>query len=287
MPSVPHVLLDNTLLPPDAAHIPATSEGFLFGHGVFETIKVINSRPAFLAQHHARLTASARDLDLPYATSLDDLRERILRLISANGLMNGSAKVVLFHSESDTNRAADAVSSATGELILTRANPYSPDTYTRGFRLRTVATSERVHTLSSHKTLNYLANLRAKRAALAAGFDEPLFVTTPAGVVIEGATTNLFAVRDGVVLTPPLSAGPLPGIARAEVLRLIGTDRSRESLLTADDLQHADELFVTNALLGVMPVARIDDRVLDLARAPVTQGLLAAYRRHEADSLFT
>ncbi len=281
-----HVLLNHNLLPANAAHIPATSEGFLFGHGVFETIKIINGRPAFLAQHHARLAASARALDLPYATSLFDLGTHLRRLTSANALTHGSAKVVLFHCDPDSIPGTGSEAPAVGELILTRANAYSPDIYKRGFRLRSVTTSERIHTLSAHKTLNYLANLRAKRAALVAGFDEPLFVTS-AGVVIEGATTNVFAVRDGIVLTPALDVGPLPGIARAEVLQLLGADNAREVVLTADDLARADELFVTNALLGVMPVSRLDDRVLDPARAPVTQNLLAAYRRRENESLFT
>jgi branched-subunit amino acid aminotransferase/4-amino-4-deoxychorismate lyase len=268
----PQVLLDNVLLPAAAARIPTTSEGFLYGHGIFETIKVLNSRPVFLAQHHARLTASARALDLPYAVSLDTLRERLARVIAANALTDGSTKIVLFAQDSVT----------TGELITTKTNAYPPETYTRGFRLHTVFTGERTGALSAHKTLNYLANIRAKRAAVAAGFDEPLFLT-PAGIVIEGATTNLFAVRDGIAHTPTLASGPLPGIARAQVLALLGATRARESLLTHDDLRHASEIFVTNALLGVMSVTQVDDR--PLAIGPVTRSLTASYFSHEAQSL--
>ncbi|MEZ0217666.1 MAG: aminotransferase class IV [Rariglobus sp.] len=267
-----HVLLDNVLLPASAAHIPATSEGFLYGHGIFETIKITASRPAFLAHHHARLTASARALDLSYAVSLDTLRERLARVIAANALTEGSAKIVLF--------ALDEIT--TGELISTKANPYPSETYARGFRLQTVFTGERTGALSAHKTLNYLANIRAKRAALAAGFDEPLFLT-PAGIVVEGATTNIFAVRDGIAHTPSLASGPLPGIARAQVLALLGPTLARESLLTHDDLRHASEIFVTNALLSVMPVTQIDDR--PLAIGPVTRSLTASYLSLEAQSL--
>ncbi|HSI08604.1 MAG TPA: aminotransferase class IV [Rariglobus sp.] len=266
-----HVLLDNVLLPTSAAHIPATSEGFLYGHGVFETVKITSGRPAFLAHHHARLTASARALDLSYAVSLDTLHERLARVIAANALTDGSAKIVLFAQDSAT----------TGELISTKANAYPSETYTRGFRLQTVFTGERTGALSAHKTINYLANIRAKRAALAAGFDEPLFLT-PAGIVIEGATTNVFIVRDGIAHTPSLASGPLPGIARAQVLALLSPTRARESLLTHDDLRHASEIFVTNALLGVMPVTQIDDR--PLAIGPVTLSLTDAYRSLETAS---
>jgi len=261
-----HVLLDNVLIPADAARISAASEGFLYGHGIFETIKLLSGRPLFLADHHARLSASARILDLPYALDASTLAERIRRVAAANGVTEGSAKVVVFNH-----------GDATGELIIVKAGAaYPAEAYARGFRLKTAFSGERTGTLSGHKTLNYLANIRAKRAAVATGFDDALFVT-PAGIVIEGATTNLFVVRDGVAHTPSLAAGPLPGTARARVLALLGPDRARESLLLHDDLSHASEAFVTNALLGVMPVVRIDDRVFDLDRAPVTRALMEAY----------
>lgn len=272
MSATAHVLLDNVLLPASAAHIPALSEGFLYGHGIFETIKLLGGRAAFLDRHHARLLASARALDLPYAVSLDTLRERITRLAAVNALPDGAAKVVVFNRDGDTS----------GELISTRPGSYSTDTYTRGFSLKTVFTGERTGALTGHKTLNYLANIRARRAAVAAGFDEALFLT-PAGIVIEGATTNVFIVRDGVVHTPSLASGPLPGIARAQVLAALGPTHARESLLTHDDLLHATEIFVTNALLGVMPVTRIDDR--PLAIGPITRTVTDAYRLAETSSL--
>ena len=269
-----YVLLDNVLQPGIAARVPALSEGFLYGHGVFETIKVHGGHPAFLADHHARLTASARVLDLPYAVELGTLRDRLHRVIVANHLTDGSAKVVLFHNDT----------AHTSELIYTSEKRYPADTYARGFRLRTVFSGERTGTLSEYKTLNYLVNIRSKRAAVAAGFDEPLFIT-PAGIVIEGATTNLFVVRGGVALTPALTCGPLPGTARARVLALLGPDRVREGVLTRSELDRAEEIFVTNALLGVMPVSRCDDRALDLNHTPFTNALSEAYHTLEAQSL--
>jgi branched-subunit amino acid aminotransferase/4-amino-4-deoxychorismate lyase len=269
-----YALLNNVLQPTEAARIPALSEGFLYGHGVFETIKVRGGHPAFLADHHARLIASARSLDLPYTLDLATLRDRLQRVIVANHLMDGSAKVVLFHNDP----------APTSELIYTLEKIYPAETYVRGFRLRTVFSGDRTGTLSDHKTLNYLANIRAKRAAIAAGFDEPLFLT-PAGIVIEGATTNVFAVRGGVALTPSLVCGPLPGTARARVVALLGPDRVREGLLTRTDLEHADEIFVTNALLGVMPVSLIDERSIDLSRTPFSRELNEAYLTLEAKNL--
>ena len=258
------VMLDGKLRSDHAAKISPLHEGFLYGHGLFETIKVVAGRPVFLAAHHARLTTSAHALDLAYKLPLETLRERLLTVIKGNDLTNGSAKVTVFN-QGDTP----------GELITVREQTYSAETYARGFRLQPRPAGRRVPGLSGHKTLNYLENIRARRAALAAGFDEALFIDTT-GEVIEGAGTNLFIVRDGVALTPPLASGPLPGIARAQVLALLGSARARETVVTAADLHAATEVFVTNALLGVMPVTRIDETAL--TPGPFVRDLRTAYR---------
>lgn len=261
--SASFALLDGTLLPAEEARIPATCEGFLYGHGLFETIKVLSGRPVFLDRHHARLTAGTRALDLPYATGLDTLRDRLHRVIAANALTDGSVKVVVF-----------AAGAQAGELVTARPGLYPESAYETGFRLRTRPDAGR----SVHKTLNYLGNIRARRAAQAAGFDEALFLSRN-GRLLEGSATNVFVVRAGVALTPPLSARILPGVARAQVLALLGPERAREAGLTRRDLDSADEIFVTNALLGVMPVGRVDGRTL--APGPFTRALRAAYQAHE------
>ncbi len=268
MPTDTKVMLDGKLCSAHTARISPLHEGFLYGHGLFETIKVSAGRPAFLAAHHARLSTSGLALDLPYKLPLATLHERLLKVIAANDVTHGSAKVTLFN-QGDT----------VGELITTREFAYSPETYARGFRLQTRPTGRRVSGLTSYKTLNYLENIRARRAALAASFDEALFIDT-AGEVIEGAGTNLFIVNDGVALTPPLASGPLPGIARAQVLALLGFARAREAVITTAELLSASEVFVTNALLGVMPVSRIDTRDLPVPQ-PFTSDLQSAYRTRE------
>jgi len=273
MPTVDFKVMQNgKLCSGHSVKISPLHEGFLYGHGLFETIKVHAGRPVFLAAHHARLTASGLALDLPYKLPADKLRERLLKVIAANDVAHGSAKVTLFN-QGDT----------LGELITTREHVYSPETCARGFRLQTRPAGRRVSGLTSHKTLNYLENIRARRAALAAGFDEALFIDTT-GEVIEGAGTNLFIVRDGVALTPPLASGPLPGIARAQVLALLGPDRARETVITTADLLAASEVFVTNALMGVMPVSRIDDRDLPISQS-FTRDLQAAYHTRETQSV--
>ena len=132
--------------------------------------------------------------------------------------------------------------------------------------------------LSRHKTLNYLEHARAKRSAMVAGFDEALWVAD-GGEVLEGATTNLFAVIGKEVITPPVSAGILPGVARGVLLQLRGASRVREAVLTRERLAEAAEIFVTNSLMGVVPVNRWDQRVYSLAGMQTTRELTADFER--------
>jgi branched-subunit amino acid aminotransferase/4-amino-4-deoxychorismate lyase len=246
MSLAPQVLLDGELLPAAQAKVSALSDGFLFGHGVFETLRTHNGVALHIAAHHARLAASCAALDLAPPPSADELGRRITRLLASARLPNAAVKVARYR---ELNR--------TGELVTARTLPYSAPDYLRGFRVQTFRQGERDGRLTGHKTLNYLENILARRAAKTAGFDEALFVT-PAGRVLEGSASSLFIVKDGHAHTPPLAAGILPGVARARVLALIGPERAHETPLTLDDVLAADEVFLTNALMGVMPVCTLD-----------------------------
>lgn len=260
MSLAPQVLLDGELLPAAQAKVSALSDGFLYGHGVFETLRTHNGVALHLAAHHARLAASCVALDLAPPPSAAELGQRITRLLASARLPNAAVKVARFR---ELNR--------TGELITARTLPYSAPDYLRGFRVQTFRQGERDGRLTGHKSLNYLENILARRAAKAAGFDEALFVT-PAGRVLEGSASSLFIVKDGHAHTPPLSAGILPGVARARVLALVGPERAHETPLTLDDVLAADEVFLTNALMGVMPVCTLDEHKFK-AHSPETSAV--------------
>ena len=246
MSIAPQVLLDGELLPAAQAKVSTLCDGFLFGHGAFETVRARNGLPLLFAAHHARLASTCAALDLAPPPPAPELADRITRLLAAVRLPNAAVKIVRYR---ELNRTA--------ELITARTLPYTAPDYLRGFRVQTYRQGERDGRLTGHKTLNYLENLLARRSAQAAGYDEALFVT-PAGHVLEGAVSSVFLVKDGHAHTPPLSAGILPGVARARVLALIGPERAHETPIILADLLAADEVFLTNALMGVMPVCTID-----------------------------
>jgi branched-subunit amino acid aminotransferase/4-amino-4-deoxychorismate lyase len=243
--------------------VSVLSGGFMFGHGLFETIKVMGRLPVFFDDHYARLGRSAQTLGLVLESGRNQLRSHCDQVIAANDLEVGSLKIILFQDDRGPS-----------EIVLARAGLYPKETYNRGFYLKTEQVGAR-GPLAAHKTLNYYENVAAKRRVVAVGCDEPLFVDA-AGLLLEGATTNIFAVKAGRVLTPPTDGRILPGVMRAQVLRILG-DRAEEKLVSMDQLHGADEVFVTNALLGVMPVSRVDEQDYDVGKNLITRELMAAF----------
>jgi branched-subunit amino acid aminotransferase/4-amino-4-deoxychorismate lyase len=267
----PHVILNGRLLEAGEARISPLGDGFMFGLGLFETIKVLSGRPVFFSDHFERLRRSAGELGLPFTAAAGELRARCGQCLTANGLDEGSLKIVLFQ---DTD--------GPGELIVARKKTYLAEHYERGFALKTFPAGQREGKLFGFKTVNYLKNLQAKQAAQAAGCDEALFIDST-GQVLEGAASNVFVVKGGEVLTPPLDGRILPGIARSRVLQLL--KNGREYAVPVQLLSGADEVFVTNALLGVMPVAAVDQQRYDLTRNPITKSLMEAYRKLQMQSV--
>lgn len=257
-------MLGGSVVATDALKISPLGSGFMFGEGLFETVRVHSSRPMLFDDHYARLAAALDGLGAGPVSSSAELSARCGQLIAANSLVNGSLKIVVFHEAAGWS-----------EMILARNATYAPARYEAGFRLKTVPGDLRVDPLHALKSLSYLANHHAKRMALAAGFDEAVFVD-PNQRVLEGATTNVFIVKDRKVSTPPLPSGILPGVMRARVLQLSGPAAIHERDVALDELRRADEVFVTNALLGIMPVAQVDATACDLTRNPVTRSLMAA-----------
>ena len=268
----PHVVLNGRLVPAAEARVSPLSDGFMYGLGVFETLKVLNDQPVFFAAHFDRLRHGAAEIGLPLPTPRDELRVRCGQCIAANQPAAGGLKIVVFQDAGQV-----------GELILPRAGGPPAEQYARGFRLKTVPDCRSENTLTGLKTLNYLKCIRAKRTAHAAGFDEALFVA-PGGALMEGTMSNVFVVSGGIVHTPPLAEGILPGIVRAAVLRT-RKHEMREISVSTSMLFDADEVFITNSLLGVMPVAEVDGRCYDMADNPVTRSIMEAYRALELESV--
>ena len=268
---------NGSLVPADSVCIPATDRSYLFGDGLFETILVKNNQPVFLAEHLTRLQASGTflDYDLP---AKEQLAEDVHAVIAANAIDTGSIRLTVSPQESQ-GLLATAQSRLNILITYRRGSPYTPEQYQSGFHaIIAEVTRRNEHSpLSVHKTANYADNILARKEALSRGADEALMVNT-SGNLTEGTVANLFLVKDQIVLTPPLTDGVLPGILRQKVLGLCDTlaIACREETLCPEALQSADEAFLTNSLMGIMPLATIEGYTFDLSLNSITRRLETA-----------
>lgn len=261
------------------------------GEGLFETLRIYGGQPFAWAHHMERLVLSAAVLGFPVPASPVLLRAALDEVLAAERLEDAVARITV------TRGVAGGRPTRTGAWV--EAEPLASRLW-RGTRsgAATAIVSRRPFqpgALGAHKTTSRLAYHLAREEARVAHADEALLVSpgaegTPGrdqvlAHVLEGAVSNVFAVRAGEVLTPPLSAGILPGITRRTVLALCASlgIAALEAPLTVADLHAADEVFLTNSVQEVVPVAALEGR--PIARGTVADRLLAAYREHVAGTL--
>lgn len=213
-------------------------DGFFFGMGAFETIAVSGGAPVLLDDHLTRLGETLRYLGIEARRA--DLEMMVLRACAGLGASDDSA---LKLTVTERNR-----------VVSLRRNPYAAPGAKRVFRCDFADVRRNESSpLARMKTLAYAENIMEKRRARDRAVDEPLFLNTR-GEVAEGAVSNVFAVIGGDVVTPPVSCGLLPGVMRHAVIGFTG---AVERPITPDELLRADEVFLTNSLMGAMPVAGI------------------------------
>lgn len=260
------VWLNDELTPQDRAAVSVNDRGFLYGDGFFETLRAEEGRPLFLREHLARLRASARAFRIPFPENFS-WEERLAQLLAANGLEEGLARVKILLSRGEAE-GLGLPAEARPTLVI-RAQPYtppSPEEYARGWSL--VSFPERRTTfLGRHKSLNYLFYLAARQYALEQGAKEALILEAD-GLVSEGAATSLVYSQGGVFYTPQAPSA-LPGVT----LEVLERGLARRGLgltylsTTPGQLAQAEGLWLTNSLMGMMPVSMVDGRTLPVSPA--------------------
>jgi branched-subunit amino acid aminotransferase/4-amino-4-deoxychorismate lyase len=271
------VCLNGEFLAPESARIAATDAGFLLGDGAFETIRVEEGQLLFHREHFARLDRALRVLEIPTHHGPEELLAMCQQVIDANELNLARLRVTVSRGPVRGLPAAGGEGEATLFIAATPMDPGIRARREQGIRavLSNIARNHR-SPLASIKSLSYAESLLARREAVRLGFDEALLLNTD-GRLAEAAMANVFVVREGIVQTPPVREGALPGIIRGALLRHAGDCglRLEEAPLHLSDLVAADEVAVTNTMLLVMPVVAVGERLVGDGRpGPVTRGLL-------------
>lgn len=234
------------------AVIPALDGGVLFGQGLFETILIKNGKPELIERHLNRLANSCRELAIALPFTLNELSGMLEETIKKNGYTTGAARMTLTAGIEECKH--------TNLSIHLRPLPYTQEHYERGFKAGIVSIRKNERSpLVGHKTTNYFENILARREARAKGLDEGLFLNTR-GEVAEGAVSNVFLVKDGKVVTPDSGSGLLPGIMRGVVMDICQRQRIpvEQRKVHPGEFLYCEEAFLTNSLLGVMPLVSVD-----------------------------
>lgn len=271
------VFLNGKFVPEEQAAVSVFDRGFLFGDALWETLLVTGGRPFRWPEHLRRLQqgVDALKLSLPY--SRDQLLAFAAQLIERNQMPEAVLRLTL-----SRGVAARGYSPrhATNPAVVMTLHPAPLIDPAQPPRWRLITSSLRLPAndpLARFKTANKLRHVLARAEADDAGADDALFLNTN-GRLAEAASANLFWVKNKVVRTPPLSAGPLPGVTRRLVLQLCQKMKipARQTLARPGALRQADGVFLTLTSFGIVEVESLDGK--KTRRSPLTRKLHAAYR---------
>lgn len=277
---LPYVLYNDRIAPADEALLRPGQLGLLSGWGVFSTLRVYKGVPFAYSRHYARMTRDAKLLHVEMPVDADTLRARLMLLIERNGIADCTLRVNVIRSRGGAFEGPGSgnVSDVVAFAIEVKhwADVVSLDIREQG---RHAASP-----FAGTKTLSWSHNLTMYEEAQQAGYQEVVLLNEH-GRVAECTSANIFAVQGGVTYTPPLSAGPLPGVTRAVMLEELNLPDApvREKDLTPEDLYTAEEVFITSSTRELIPVDNIGGRVLPAAAGgkwPVMEKLRKALREY-------
>ena len=263
------------------AKISVFDHGLLYGDGIFEGIRAYNGRVFKLREHIDRLFCSAKAILLSIPLSHQEMMVAVVAACRANNLREGYVRLVVTRGIGGLGLNPRSCRKPSVIIIADKIQLYPPEYYSRGLDIITVPTTRNlINALNpAIKSLNYLNNILAKIEANNGGCEEAVMLNNE-GYVAECTGDNIFIVRGQALLTPPLTAGALYGITRGVVLGLgreLGLDVA-ETNLTRYDLFNADECFLTGTGAELIPVVKIDGRVIGLGRpGPRTHELVQKY----------
>ena len=219
--------------------------GFFFGKGAFETI-LVKEKPILLGTHVERLNKAINTLGINKNITEDEIYAGTKKLNCKNCVL----KVMV--SEKNT-------------IITTREIPYKDSDYEKGFSLGLSEVRRNAYSnLTYVKSFNYVENIIERDKIISKGYDEALFLNTE-GFISEGAVSNIFFIENGIIFTPKIKCGLLPGIIREFVIQnslSLGFE-VQEGEFTLDRLLEAEGAFITNSIMGIMKISKIQDKLIN------------------------
>jgi branched-chain amino acid aminotransferase len=275
------IYLNGNLIPHPQAKLSPFDHGFLYGYGIFETMRSYGGTIFRLDRHLARLHHAAGTLGIADKLTTFDLEKACYDVLKANNLDEARLRLTVTAGEGDITPNPDTCSGITVFIAARKLVPQLPENYQRGYKAILSSYQRNSQSpLSRLKSTSYMENVLARQEARAAGADEAVLLNER-GFVAEGSTTNIFLISAQMLITPAAENGALPGITREAVLesaKSMGI-MTLVKLVELGELLTAREAFLTNSILEIMPLTSLDDKLIGSGKpGPITQRLMSTYQ---------
>jgi branched-chain amino acid aminotransferase len=280
-----NIFLNNRIVPASDANVSVYDHGFLYGDGIYETMRAYQGVVFMFGRHLERLRRSASliRLRLPEERFIEDA---VYETLGANGLSEAYVRITLSRGKGPIGLDPDLCEDPTFVVIAERFREYLPVCYERGMKIVFAQTRRNLRDAIDLriKSLNFLNNILAKIEAKERGADEAVMLNSQ-GFLTEGTVCNIFFVSHGILRTPSVDAGILDGITREIVISLAKKSgmKVEEGMFRPDDLLRSEEVFYTNTSAEVMPVGLVEGVAFEVGE--ITRTLHMLYREEVEDSI--
>ena len=281
------VYLNGTLVPRSKAHISISDHGFLYGFGLFQTMRAYNGHIFLLDRHIKRIKDAAKIIGMGEKITKLDLDKACKEIVTINALDSARIRLTITNGKSTALPWDDPGDDPTVLITAVPFLPLTAEKYNAGYKvgITAVRRSRQNEIASNLKSLNYLINVMARMEVAKRGQDEALLLNED-GYIAEGGSSNIFFVRSGRLVTPALNSGIIPGVTREVVMELaesLGIILS-EGTVGKPIFKQCEEAFMTNSMVEIIPVTSISDEsgaamtVGGGKMGEITKKLLEAYR---------
>ncbi len=277
-----YVYLNGEFVKSEEAKISVFDQGLLYGDGIYECFRSVGKHLYQFSKHYQRLLQSAEALLYPMKFSQQELEAILMALSEKNGLQDGYFRITITRGKGQVGFQRDMASDLTCLIIAREFEPFDLVHYEQGIQLRLAETRRNAPEAINPqiKSISNLNSLLGKLEAKACGAFEVIMLNNKKHIC-EGASSNIFWVKDQWVFTPDASTGLLEGVTRSTIMRLCEEELNLRVVtgeFKMQDLKYADEVFITSTSLEVMPVVKVDDYIIN-------QGLVGSTARHLREAL--
>lgn len=276
------VYINGTLVSQEEARVSIFDRGFLYGDGLFETMRSYSGQVFRLEHHLSRLFSALKILNISIPFNTPQLKKAVYYTLKANNLNEAYIRLAISRGEGSLGPNPAGCVSPNVIIIAKKFEPYPAISYEGGLKAVVVSTRQNAASpLSQMKSANFLNYILARMEATSKGVDEGILLNTE-GYVAEATTSNIFIVKDRTLFTPSEGSGILPGITRQAILEIsssTGIIKAFEKKVVLDELFESQECFLTNTLMEIMPLVEIDGIPIGNGKpGPLTIKLHQAYQ---------